>query len=60
MQTYSFFDDQSELGESVMGKLQEKYDVSGPQDIIAPVGTANAYDAMNLVALALETAPVSS
>ena len=57
MQTYSFFDDQSELGESVMGKLQEKYDVSGPQDIIAPVGTANAYDAMNLVALALETAP---
>jgi branched-chain amino acid transport system substrate-binding protein len=56
MQTYSFYDDQSELGEAVMGKLQEKYDVSGPQDIIAPVGTANAYDAMNLVALALGTA----
>lgn len=56
MQTYSFYDDQSDLGQSLMGKLQEKYDVSGPQDVIAPVGTANAYDAMNLVALALETA----
>ena len=39
-----------------MNKLQEKYDVKGPEDVIAPVGTANAYDAMNLVALALDTA----
>jgi branched-chain amino acid transport system substrate-binding protein len=57
MQTYSFYDDESDLGKSLMGKLQEKYDVSGPEDVLAPVGTANAYDAMHLVALALETAP---
>lgn len=56
MQTYSFYDAEDELSQSLMTKLQEKYNVSGPEDIIAPVGTANAYDAMNLVALALDTA----
>ena len=56
MQTYSFFDAKGERSEALMSKLQEKYDVAGPEDVIAPVGTANAYDAMNLVALALDTA----
>lgn len=56
MQTYSFYDAEDPRSKAVMSKLQEKYDISGPQDIIAPVGTANSYDAMNLVALALETA----
>lgn len=56
MQTYSFYDAEAPQDKALMGKLQEKYDVSGPQDIIAPVGTANSYDAMNLVALALDTA----
>ncbi|MFG6105986.1 ABC transporter substrate-binding protein [Leptothoe sp. EHU-05/26/07-4] len=56
MQTYSFFDAKGERSEALMSKLQEKYDVKGPEDVIAPVGTANAYDAMNLVALALDTA----
>ncbi|MEM1255767.1 MAG: ABC transporter substrate-binding protein [Cyanobacteria bacterium P01_H01_bin.21] len=56
MQTYSFFDAQGDRSEALMSKLQEKYDVTGPEDVIAPVGTANAYDAMNLVALALDTA----
>ena len=56
MQTYSFFDAEGERSEALMSKLQEKYDVKGPEDVIAPVGTANAYDAMNLVALALDTA----
>ena len=56
MQTYSFFDAEGERPEALMSKLQEKYDVKGPEDVIAPVGTANAYDAMNLVALALDTA----
>ena len=56
MQTYSFFDAEGERSDALMSKLQEKYDVKGPEDIIAPVGTANAYDAMNLVALAIDTA----
>ncbi len=56
MQTYSFYGADDPLSKSVMSKLQEKYNVSEPQDIIAPVGTANSYDAMNLVALALDTA----
>ena len=56
MQTYSFFDAKGERSEALMSKLQEKYDVAGPEDVIAPVGTANAYDAMNLVALAIDTA----
>ncbi|MEB3267876.1 MAG: ABC transporter substrate-binding protein [Leptolyngbya sp.] len=55
MQTYSFYDAKGDRAEALMTQLQEKYDVTGPQDIIAPVGTANAYDAMHLVALALDT-----
>jgi branched-chain amino acid transport system substrate-binding protein len=31
-------------------------DVKGPADVIAPVGTANAYDAMHLLARAIQTA----
>ena len=56
IQTYSFFGEQSPVGEKVLAALQEKYDLAGPEEILAPVGTANAYDAMNLVALALDTA----
>ncbi len=56
VQTYSFHGEQSPVGEKVLGALQEKYNLSGPGDILAPVGTANAYDAMHLSALALDTA----
>ncbi len=56
VQTYSFFGEQSPVGEKVLAALQEKYQLAGPEDILAPVGTANAYDAMNLMALALDTA----
>ena len=30
--------------------------VKGPEEVIAPVGTANAYDGMHLVALAIQQA----
>jgi branched-chain amino acid transport system substrate-binding protein len=33
--------------------LREKYGVKEPGDVIAPVGTANAYDGLHLVALAI-------
>jgi len=56
VQTYSFFGKQSEVGERVIGALKAKYGIKGPEDILAPVGTANAYDAMHLVALAIDKA----
>jgi branched-chain amino acid transport system substrate-binding protein len=56
VQTYSFYGEQSAVGEKVLAALQEKYDLDGPAEILAPVGTANAYDALHLTALALETA----
>lgn len=56
MQTYSFYEAGDEKSKALLGKLEEKYNVGGPEDIIAPVGVANAYDAMHLVALALDTA----
>jgi branched-chain amino acid transport system substrate-binding protein len=56
LQTYSFFGKQNERGEYVLKMLKEKYGVKGPQDVIAPVGTANAYDGVHLVAMAIEQA----
>ena len=57
VQTYSFFGEQSPVGAKLIAALAAKYDdVDGPGDIMAPVGTANAYDAMHLLALAIEQA----
>jgi branched-chain amino acid transport system substrate-binding protein len=56
VQTYSFFGKQSPVGERVIAALRAKYALKGPEDILAPVGTANAYDAMQLVALAIDRA----
>jgi len=56
IQTYSFFGKQSDVGERVIAALKAKYGLKGPEDILAPVGTANAYDAMHLVALAIDKA----
>lgn len=56
VQTYSFFGDLNPAGRKVLAELGKKYGVKGPADVLAPVGTANAYDAMNLVARAIEKA----
>ena len=57
VQTYSFFGPQSAVGQRVLTALQAKYpDIKGPGDVIPPVGVANAYDAMHLMALAVEKA----
>jgi branched-chain amino acid transport system substrate-binding protein len=56
LQTYSFFGKQNERGQAVLKALQAKYKVKGPEDVIAPVGTANAYDGMHLVAMAIAQA----
>jgi branched-chain amino acid transport system substrate-binding protein len=56
VQTYSFFGKQNARGEAVLKVLRDKYGVKGPEDVTAPVGTANAYDALHLVALAIAQA----
>lgn len=56
IQTYSFFGKQNERGHYVLRMLRDKFGVKGPEEVIAPVGTANAYDAMHLLAMAIEQA----
>jgi branched-chain amino acid transport system substrate-binding protein len=57
VQTYSFFGKQSPVGEKVMKALVAKYpDVKGADDVTPAVGVANAYDAMQLAALAISKA----
>src|SRR2546423_1007442 len=56
LQTHFFFCKQSDVGGLVISALKAKYGIKGPEDILAPVGTANAYDAMHLVGLAIEKA----
>ena len=56
VQTYSFFGKLNARGEAVLKALRDKYGVKGPEDVVAPVGTANAYDGLHLVALAIEQA----
>ncbi len=57
IQTYSFFGEQGPVGKKLLQNLIAKYDdINGPEDVIPPVGIANAYDAMHLVALALDKA----
>jgi branched-chain amino acid transport system substrate-binding protein len=57
VQTYSFFGKQGPVGERVMAALKKKYPaIKNPGDVTAPVGTANAYDAMHLLGLAIAQA----
>ena len=57
VQTYSFFGEQSEIGQRVIRTLIDKVsEINGPEDIFSPVGTANAYDAMHLLANAIDQA----
>jgi len=57
IQTYSFFGNQGPVGKKVIAELGKKYsEIKGPADIFSPVGTANAYDAMHLLASAIQKA----
>ena len=56
IQTYSFFGPQNEAGKKVLAALKSKYNVSGPEAVFSPVGVADAYDAMHLLALAIQKA----
>lgn len=57
VQTHSFFGEQNAAGKRLIAALAKKYpEIKGPADIFSPVGTANAYDAMHLLAMAIEKA----
>jgi branched-chain amino acid transport system substrate-binding protein len=57
VQTYSFFGKQGPVGQRVLAALEKKYpQIKGPEDVFAPVGTADAYDAMHLLALGIAQA----
>ncbi|WP_411883434.1 ABC transporter substrate-binding protein [Polaromonas sp. YR568] len=57
VQTYSFFGKQGPVGDKVMKALMAKYpDIKGADDVTPSVGVANAYDAMQLAALAIAKA----
>ena len=57
IQTYSFFGKQGPVGQRVLAGLMKKYpQIKGPEDVFAPVGTANAYDAMHILALGIAQA----
>src|SRR5688572_1676992 len=57
VQTYSFFGKQSAVGDKVLKMLMAKYpDIKGAGDVTPAVGVANAYDAMHLVAMAIQKA----
>jgi branched-chain amino acid transport system substrate-binding protein len=57
VQTYSFFGKQGPVGQRVLAALEKKYPaIKGPEDIFSPVGTANAYDAMRILALGIAQA----
>jgi branched-chain amino acid transport system substrate-binding protein len=57
VQTYSFFGKQGPVGQRVLAELKKKYpQIKGPEDVFSPVGTANAYDAMHLLALGIAQA----
>jgi branched-chain amino acid transport system substrate-binding protein len=56
VQTYSFFDTQSEVGQKVLKELNNKYQLKEANEILAPVGIANAYDALMLTSKAINQA----
>jgi branched-chain amino acid transport system substrate-binding protein len=57
VQTYSFFGKQGPVGQRVLSELEKKYpEIKGPEEVFSPVGTANAYDAMHLLALGIAQA----
>ena len=57
VQTYSFFGKQRPVGEKVLKMLMAKYpDIKSAGDVTPAVGVANAYDAMQLTALAIKNA----
>ena len=57
VQTYSFFGKQTPVGDKVLAALKARYpEIKGPDNVTPAVGVANAYDATQLAALAIDKA----
>jgi branched-chain amino acid transport system substrate-binding protein len=57
IQTYSFMGADTPVRARVLKALEARYpDIKGPQDVTPAVGVANAFDAMQLTALAIRAA----
>ncbi len=57
IQTFTFSGNTSPKAKAVLDGLKAKYpEIKGPADVTPAVGVANAYDAMNLVAMAISLA----
>jgi len=56
MQTYTFMGQLNEKGQALWGVIQKKYNLSDPQAVKMPSGVANSYDAVHIIAKAIEKA----
>ena len=56
MQTYSWMGKLDPRGEQLWKKMQAKYSLKSPQDLKMGSATANSYDAVHILALAIEKA----
>ena len=56
LQTFSFINNKDKRARAIVDRYREKYQVNSVRDIIAPTGTAHAYDLMHLLALAIKKA----
>lgn len=56
VQTFSFFDLEKDRLDDFMKSLGSVSDIEKPEDILSPVGTAHAYDAVHILAKAIERA----
>lgn len=56
MQTYSFLDKSDGRTVGFVNKYKKMFNAENTKDIFSPVGTAQAYDAVNIIAMAIEKA----
>lgn len=56
VQTYSFLDANDAKAKAVITRYQAMFGTKDARDIVAPVGTAHAYDLVHVLALAIEKA----
>jgi len=54
--TFSWWGDLEPRAQQVLDAMEERFDLAGPQDLLLPSGTANAYDAIYIIKAALEIA----
>ncbi|TVQ57888.1 MAG: ABC transporter substrate-binding protein [Rhodobacteraceae bacterium] len=54
--TFSWWGELEPRAQAVLDAMKERFNLAGPQDLLLPSGTANAYDAVHIIARALEIA----